>query len=479
MAEGDSSVVIPPRKSHLALAFAILKHKPEGKTVKEYILELRNFIKKAKDVDSLRSGETGQFFDSITFWQKAYEASEAEQIKLHNKIYELEQRNNNALANLNVESVVNGVVPAKRLSTDANLDEPGKGKKRLSKRSKGKKAQDASTDTEESGADPTRLVRQVFTLQCAIQKKRRSKAIITDAVIVCKIAELEILEAVQRFIQPANEQENAQSVTKQPNLPTVIRAVRLSFQLVQQAIQKINGLKDEKKGRAQITYYLVCLFESGMTALTQLCTAISKRGPAAKKSKRAGKQCQRQLLTEDETAQQLVDLLVIMVVALDLQRREDQELMEGFLSVALGRVGKLLALFVFEDLKQPTDLPPDGLVAMIKEGVSPQEAKIEATYLLGFMERVLGDGCPLLSNLDIAGSQFFQPIKERLQKTLMQAVFGNDDPLFQQGGLDRPPTPPILGPGSQQVGKAKFAHFFTQELWRLVGWDILRSALEP
>lgn len=48
----------------------------------------------AKDSDSNPvTSQSDKFFDSISFWQQAYERSEAEQSKLLDRIFELEQRN--------------------------------------------------------------------------------------------------------------------------------------------------------------------------------------------------------------------------------------------------------------------------------------------------------------------------------------------------------------------------------------------------
>lgn len=59
-------------------------------TEKEYIFQIRSFIAEAKEPHPVNSDK---FFDSVRFWQQAYEKSEAEQSKLLDRIYELEQRN--------------------------------------------------------------------------------------------------------------------------------------------------------------------------------------------------------------------------------------------------------------------------------------------------------------------------------------------------------------------------------------------------
>lgn len=44
-----------------------------------------------------------KFFDSVSFWQKAYEKSEAEQSKLLDRIFELERRNEALTAKLQAQ----------------------------------------------------------------------------------------------------------------------------------------------------------------------------------------------------------------------------------------------------------------------------------------------------------------------------------------------------------------------------------------
>lgn len=51
---------------------------------------MRSFIAEARDPHPVSSDG---FFDSVRFWQQAYEKSEAEQSKLLDRIFELEQRN--------------------------------------------------------------------------------------------------------------------------------------------------------------------------------------------------------------------------------------------------------------------------------------------------------------------------------------------------------------------------------------------------
>jgi hypothetical protein len=65
-------------------------------------LEVRNFIKSSKDLGYL--GSIDKFFDSVSFWQQAYAQSEAGQSKLQDQVYELQQRVQDLVNNLQVKS---------------------------------------------------------------------------------------------------------------------------------------------------------------------------------------------------------------------------------------------------------------------------------------------------------------------------------------------------------------------------------------
>lgn len=64
----------------------------------DYIAEIRQHLKVGEKPQLDTSRE--KYFDSVTFWQQAYEKSEAAQSKLLDKIYDLEQRNEALLSRL-------------------------------------------------------------------------------------------------------------------------------------------------------------------------------------------------------------------------------------------------------------------------------------------------------------------------------------------------------------------------------------------
>ncbi|KAJ5719393.1 hypothetical protein N7493_007848 [Penicillium malachiteum] len=506
--QGELSQLHSPNKFHLAFALAIVKLKPPDKELKDYILEIRRFIR-----GNMQIASPGKFFDSVAFWQKAYKDSEAEQTKLLNTIFELEQRTQGLRSKIkNSQMGLHGDTQSMKRKTSPS--ESGKSSVATRKRAQlcDSKIQQKKLEDKESSDDSDtlenenapKLMRQIYTVQRALQKKQNHKALTTDAVTLCKLAESEIIGTIIQLTgndsQPKISQ-SGQPILKNGDLLSVTKAVALAFNLAHNALHKIVGCKDEKTYKGQVVYYLVCLFESTMGSLTQYCTTVSSYAettstvlqetsnsnkiPSLRQRKVNSKKVPtisktRSAKTQNDVAQQLVDLLVTMFRSLDTKRNEDQEIIEGMLFTTIDRVGKILALLTFNNHKPPSDIcpdlsPPQGLVAMKEEGLTVQSVQLEAKHLIAFLDRVLDSTALGASQVQL---EFFQTMKQRFQKTLLQAVFGTGDPLFKDV-LVRPATPPSLSSGGRVSSRQDFSEWFTEELWRLVGWDLLNSVTRP
>ncbi|CRL25786.1 unnamed protein product [Penicillium camemberti] len=499
----SKSDVKPPTKLQLALALAVVKGKPPGQSVKEYILQIRQFIKKTKDLD--QGVATDKFFDSVSFWQQAYERSEAGQSKLQDQVHELNQRIEGLLAKLHAkvignenESVQANKRKAPAVAKNANSSNMARKRTKLPKSMQ--KGIPLIDDDDDSGEeDVLCLNRQLHTVQKALQRRANNSSetnsLAVDVVILCKSAEQRLIQTIHN---ESSMMEQKPSRTEQANTPdtdTVMNGVTVAFHLTHKALHKIVGAENGMQHQGQVIYYLVGLFESTMTALTLRCTAISKKKSATKtKLGRDSKSVtgtdeqnkhtkEKSSPTKNEIASHLADLLCTMALSLNLTRTEDQEVMEGFLFLVVNRMGKMLALHIFHDLRLPMGICPgmtfpDGLEAMTDEGLMPNEAQLEARYLVRLLDKMLNaeprESAPEAS----AACQFVANAKDRLQKTLLRAVFGPDDRLFREG-LRRPHTPPPQVVDGQHMDQEKFSDWLTQELWRLVGWDVLRTVLSP
>jgi hypothetical protein len=483
----------------------------------EYILHIREFIKKSKDLG--HDVTTDKFFVSVSFWQQAYEKSEAAQSKLHDQIYELQQRNASLLAKFRAKNPAYENEDSQTSKRKAPIGNNAKSSNGTKKRAKIPDQMqksiplinDDSSEEEDSmnhsllsfsliaTANPTAVLclsRQLYTLQKALQRNPlKASSLAIAAVILCKSAEQELIRAVQR--QSISTHSTPPNAKQLADINDVFSGVTIAFHLVHRGLHKLSRNEDERQHQSQITYYLVGLFESTMTTLTQHCTAISKQkstlentgeasgslGPGSQPNKSRNSTKEKSLHSEDDIALHLADLLCTMVLSLDISRTEDQQVIEGFLSLVLDRAGKMLALYVFHDLRLPMSISPrmtfpGGLEAMADEDLMPNDAQLEAKYLV----RLLGRMMDIVSTKSVSEAQatrsFVENARVRIQKTLLQAVFGPDDKLFRDG-LQRPKTPPSQVIDAKETNQEGFADWFTQELWRLVGWDVLRSVFAP
>ncbi|KAJ6081285.1 hypothetical protein N7499_006159 [Penicillium canescens] len=475
----------PPASLQLALALAIVKHKPPD----------QGFIKKSRHLG--HDVATDKFFDSVSFWQQAYEQSEAGQSKLHDQIYELQQRNANLLAKLRAKNPVNenevSQMNKRKAPAATNVKSSNRAKKRAKIPDQMQKSIPLMDDDSSGGEDGLCLSRQLYTLQKALQRKpMKANSLATAAVVLCKSAEQELIRAVQE--QNKLTQSNPPNINQVADINDVFNGATIAFHLVHRGLYKLSRNEDERQHQGQIIYYLVGLFESTMTALTQHCTAISKQKPspddpsvasdsASHLNNQRSNRKEKGLDAEDGTASHLADLLCTMALSLDISLAEDQKVMEGFVSLVLDRVGKMLALYVFHDLRLPMSISPrmtfpGGLEAMADENLMPDDAQLEAKYLVRLLGRMMDAGSTKSVAEAHATHSFVKTARDRIQKTLLQSVFGPDDNLFWDG-LQRPKTPPSQVIDAKETNQEGFADWFTQEMWRLVGWDVLRSVFAP
>lgn len=171
---GDCRLVGPP-KLYLAFALAIVKQNPIDRPVKgtsssprsvvplttrnriltpilpDYILQIRGLIKGVKASHVVIDDK---FFDSTRFWQSAFEESQAEQTKLLDKVFELEQRNQSFLARTH-ERPVTGVASPTSKKRKAGIEENLKRAETAKRRSR-YRTRDIRPPTQE----PTNLERE-------------------------------------------------------------------------------------------------------------------------------------------------------------------------------------------------------------------------------------------------------------------------------------------------------------------------------
>ncbi|KAL4973146.1 hypothetical protein BDW66DRAFT_108856 [Aspergillus desertorum] len=502
-----------PSPAQLALALAIVKLKPAGLEIKEFILQSRESVKACKTAEIFHAPE--KFFDSVSFWKQAYEKSEAEKSTLSDRIFELEQRNEELLGKMRArEDVLSEIIPIGALPVQESLKRAVTSNQVSRKRLKTlqySKAYPSNVDAHASYVRTigqpesvkgliTPFVRQAYTLQKSLNKKRDSTGVVRAAVVLCKVCEDELVRAVPQDTSSKRPRNGALTEPQLSHLSLVLRGIESSACLLFQAMRKLHGTDDSEGKAGLLAYHIICLYAAIMNCLKQYCNAhaISARVAYQEYSIQTRSMTRVQAKSSDERDSQskigddgaikFASLLDRMVTSLDPTCPGHRRLLEGFLCILLNRAGNFLSLFIFQDLQlrpdlrmDPDKLPlPAGLLDAEVNGKSLGAAQNEAKYLVCLVRTALAvlDKHPTLISApleDLPKVQFLSSIKARLQSTLVQAVFGADSSFGQT--LERPAAPK----GSdirrlledQQPSEVSVSEWYIQELWQLLGWEVL------
>jgi len=357
------------------------------------------------------------------------------------------------------------------------------------------------------------FMRQLHALQQALQRRPSRSSIVLAAVDLCKSAEKAVLAATRETTAATGRSKTTAVLqNQQPDLPSVLHALERAYRLLCQGLNKLSTTDEGRKDAGQVTYHLVALFETVLGALRQHCKIkATEKTTKTKQKKKKQKQAPKSMLSktapsfdtpismdDDPIATQITRTLARMVLSLSLSRTEQRNLLDGYIFVLLNYVGKTLCLFVFRDLQLRPDLRtdaaklplPGGLRAAGLDDVSLRAAEAEAKHLIWLLERTMAFVDTSVSSLSETGSEaqggsgsgqldslsLRSRAKAKLQNTLLRAVFGEDDPLFKD--CLRPPEQPDIERLSHMRACAKrpekgVPEWFTQEVWRLLGWDVL------
>lgn len=327
-------------------------------------------------------------------------------------------------------------------------------------------------------------MRHFYTLQTTLQKRPNRSNVVQAAVNLSKSAADALISSIQEKKIPTGRSKTTILQNKDPDVISVVSGVESTLPMLYQALGKVYASEESASDAGQVTYHIVCLYEAVTKTLGQHCKARSEQVSAAttKGKKQSAKSKRAQQKADDEVAGQITRLLGTMILLLDLTHEEYQNILEGALFILLNRVGRLLCLFVFKELQLRPDLRvdreqlplPQGLKDVSLNEQSVCAAKMEAKHLIWALERALAH---LETSSSSPSSQnFTSKIKGCLQSTLLQAIYGTNDECFQRT-LRRSVAPDTLEldrlRACAQVPEQTVSDWFTQEVWRLIGWEIV------
>ncbi|KZF26683.1 hypothetical protein L228DRAFT_16814 [Xylona heveae TC161] len=268
-------------------------------------------------------------------------------------------------------------------------------------------------------------------------------------------------------------------------------AFRCLYRMVPNILKSLDKIGENPDGAhqgGQVAHALIHLFSKFLdyihsVSLTQAEQAKKKK--TARRKTQNAEQCphnQNGISSKDDFQGQISHFLVILFSCLDMKRSLHSQLLEGLAFVLLSRVGKLLCTFVFDEEYDRDHQSEKTSPRPHINGKNKSQAEIEnlarqkdAYYLVVLLKQIL----PLLGcqSEDVTHQSsrgiLVQNAQRRLQSTLVNAIFGSGHEAFQDcfrlPALPKPASS-INTPGSVIYDGTEW---FQQEIWSLVGWQIL------
>ena len=256
----------------------------------------------------------------------------------------------------------------------------------------------------------------------------------------------------------------------------------------------------------QIVYRFTNIFRVIFQRICDLAVANARSNQARSKTtkKRDGQNEQCATRSFDKrpitspTIMKLCKLAISMLFHLDSVKSTHKAILEGCFHLLVTRVGEVLKDFTIgrrsvgiqeDDATSRHSPRPRGRRQLkISSAANDAEAsEAQAPYLIWILSRTQrlcsrvshdGDWQPEIAPPDSSRDALHDYAPIRIQHTLVRAIFGEGLAATFEPALEPPHTPPdddIRTDFDTQIETADVKDWFKKEVWRLVGWDVLRG----
>ena len=335
---------------------------------------------------------------------------------------------------------------------------------------------------------------------------------------------------ISKVVLEALDQQGAVNHSQGPDLSTTMTAAGRVVAGVLAGSQKLVRMPGGGSLVGKITYALVQMYGKLSTGFDTISRAeISAEEPverttdantlSTKQKLKAKGGAHRVNIRDVPNMNVLASLLSGIMRQLDAKQDSHRDVFEGFLYIILSKLGERIYTINFsqpragsiaEEIESnltPDDPDSEGNPPTDKDkrnSVSIRQAYLEAPYLLHLLKQSLALTPTFLSpttiNKDksstktnkskptpkpgsITKTSLSLAAKERLQSTLVNAIFGpegvdEESDLFLNG-LQLPAAEASGGNVSvPRVKEVEVGQWFQGEVWRLLGWDVLGREMD-
>ena len=292
--------------------------------------------------------------------------------------------------------------------------------------------------------------------------------------------------AQQRVVATKTEAED--------DIPLRSRVVKVAFAKLCWSLATHASLLESPQ-RNRVTYHAVKIFDTLLDCINRLAdpSCAQHEVRANRGRKRTRNPPKSPPPTDGKVNVALRQHFVELLLILNKAECNCEDIWEGAVFCLLSRVGKLLRGFVFEGGEEAATEK-----SLVVERDSSSRlgncACQTAPSLIWLLERVIklcgartmeagvGQGSSVFGKSDLRrSSQLLAAALDRIQNALLQVVFPEDPESFKSAlatpqHLDFSEDSPLaaVDPG---IDPGDVSNWYKQEVWRLVGWEVLRDSI--
>jgi hypothetical protein len=478
--------------------------------VQEHVLQLRSQIKLGQD--PRERANPGCYIDQVTYWKERYKREADECDRLRNINVKLE-RSNQLLSNQS------GTIPDIGAGANALLPSPTRNSKRP--RQTQRQAQDPVAAAQETidhdldllealGKNGNILMESLFNVHLLCRASNPDPNILCSSLVrsASAIGKV-ILFVAQNYASLSREGHRnsggATSLDKdKSDFANALSVCARTFMSILVGADKLVKLEADKRLPSLIVCELADMFKMALRAIetsTQLTAqSFLSQPPVQKKGKT---KTSTSSVKESSPARAVTHLLVSFLSFLEKNNDLHQRIFEGFVLILFERVGRRLYYSTFGQHRssciETNILPvpePEDPAGIFERDCDAIAMRLEAKALILVLERAMGlapnhmnlqslraQHAPnrasrtlSLKNITTTSRSRLSPLaRDRLQRTLVACMYGHstDDEFLDV--LTKPMPQMRLGT-MQNIAKVEDADvetWYKEEVWRLVGWDIL------
>ncbi|KAE8866649.1 hypothetical protein PTNB73_04743 [Pyrenophora teres f. teres] len=502
-----------PSDEQVALALAIIRTKPGNVQVRDYILQLRAQVKLG--LDPRERDDPGRYIDHVTYWKHRCLHAEDECENLRNINTKLGRSNKTSASSYatapDIDMIIhNGGERSPSVPSNRSPTRKKQTQKRVQRPTTA--AQDTIEDDmdflELLGSDGSRLTEALYTAYSLCRSNETDERVLCSNLVRIASGVGKVLHFVAHNHEHLSRHERRNPGAKSLDQDKSDFAIALSvcaraFMSILVGMAKLTESNPSTHLSSLVVCELVDMFKSALLSIATSAWQTAQDIPSQpSQPKRSKGDATTNPIKESVPARAVAHLLISFLGLLERSDPIHQKIFDGFVFVLFERVGKHLYYCTFGQHRSasieanilPPPEPKDD-IETAKRNAETLAIRLEAKALVLILERAMGLAPNHMNPQNTRTSHTNRPArtlslkspatasrarlsslaKDRLQRTLVACMYGNkaDDEFLD---VLTKPIPTMRLASMQNVAKVEnkdVEAWYSEEVWRLVGWDIL------